>query len=129
MSGAFGPGRKSADGRRGPRTPVDLEAVVGGRAPRPGRVVDLSLIGCLIRTEAALASGAVLDLTLALPDGAWRGKGRVRDSSLDGEAQAGSPSFLSGLEFLAVSAADESRLRGFLEAEARRRRGADTPPA
>lgn len=109
--------------------PVDLEAVVGGRAPRKVRVIDLSLVGCLIRTDAALARGAVLDLTLELPDGPWRTKGRVAEASLDGEAPPGPPSFLAGLEFLALAAAEQGRLRAFLEAEAKRRRGAHTPPA
>jgi hypothetical protein len=117
------------DGRRGRRLPVDLEAVVGGRAPRKARVADLSLVGCLVRTDAALARGAVLDLTLALPDGPLRTKGRVAEASLDGEAPPGAPSFLAGLEFLALAAADEIRLRAFLEAETERRRVAHTPPA
>ena len=82
-----------------------------------------------MRTEAALARGAVLDLTLTLPDGPLRGKGRVVDASLDGETPPGAPGFLAGLEFLALAAADEARLRAFLEAEAKRRRVAHTPPA
>jgi hypothetical protein len=108
---------------------VDLEAVLGGRAPRPARVCDLSLVGCLVRVDMALASGAVLDVTLALPDGPLRAKARVAEASLDGEAPPGSPRFLAGLEFLALAAADEGRLRAFLEDEAKRRRGAHTPPA
>ena len=103
--------------------------MVGGRSPRKARVADLSLVGCLVRTEAALARGAVLDVTLALPDGPLRTKGRVAEASLDGEASAGAPGFLAGLEFLALAAADQLRLRTFLEAETKRRRGAHTPPA
>lgn len=129
MAVATGPGPKGADGRRGRRTPVDLEAVIGGRTPRQARVADLSLVGCLVRTDAALARGAVLNLTLALPDGPLRTKGRVAEASLDGEAPPGPPSFLAGVEFLALAAADEVRLRAFLEAEAKRRRVARTPPA
>jgi hypothetical protein len=129
MPQAAGPGPKGAEGRRGRRTAVDLEAVVGGRSPRKARVADLSLVGCLVRTEAALARGAVLDLTLALPDGPLRAKGRVAEASLDGEAPPGSLSFLAGLEFLALAAADELRLRAFLEDETKRRRVAHTPPA
>jgi len=34
-----------------------------------------------------------------------------------------------GFEFLALAAADELRLRSFVETEAKRRRGAHTPPA
>jgi hypothetical protein len=53
----------------------------------------------------------------------------VAEASLEGEAPPGPPSFLAGLEFLALAAAEQGRLRAFLEAEAKRRRGAHTPPA
>jgi hypothetical protein len=129
MAAEGGAGPKGGDGRRGRRTPVDIEATIGGRTPRQARVADLSLMGCLVRTEAALARGAVLDLTLTLPDGPLRAKGRVVEASLDGEAPPGTPGFLAGLEFLALAAADEARLRAFLEAEMKRRRVAHTPPA
>ncbi len=108
---------------------MDLEAVVEGRAKHQARVADLSLMGCLLRTEKGLARGAVLDLTLALPDGPLRVKARVVEASLDGAAPPGAAGYLAGLEFLAVAAGDEARLRGFLEAEAKRRRVANTPPA
>ena len=123
------PGPKGRDGRRGPRTPVDLEVRVGGRSPRQARVADLSLVGCLVRVEAPPAVGAVLDLTLALPDGPVRVKGRVVEASLDGEASPAAAGFVVGLEFLALSVADEARLRAYLEAEVKRRRVAHTPPA
>jgi hypothetical protein len=129
MAAEAGTGAKGSDGRRGRRTSVDLEATIGGRTPRVARVADLSALGCLVRTEASLAGGAVLDLTLVLPDGPLRAKARVAEASLDGEAPAGSPGFLAGLEFLSLAAADEARLRAFLEAEAKRRRVAHTPPA
>jgi hypothetical protein len=129
MGAAAGPGSKGGEGRRVPRTPVDLEAVIGGRAPRSARLADLSLVGCLLRTGKALDCGAVLDLTVSLPDGPLRAKARVAETSVDGEAPPGPPGFLAGLEFLALSAADEARLRAFLEAEAKRRRVAHTPPA
>lgn len=125
-------GRKGYDGREGRRdlrVPVDFAATIGGRVRRPARVADLSLVGCLVRTEATLDSGAVLDLTLELPDGGLRTKARVAEASLDGEAPSGQLRFLAGLEFLALPAADQLRLRAFLEAEAKRRRGAHTPPA
>jgi hypothetical protein len=123
----LGPGQN--EGRRGPRTPVDLPVVVGGRRRRKARALDLSLVGCLLRTDGGLARGAVLDLTLELPDGPLRAKGRVADVSLDGEAPPGPQSFLAGLEFLALAAPDEARLRAFLHAEAKRRRVENTPPA
>lgn len=91
-------------------------------------MADLSLLGCLIRTDATLARGAVLDLTLALPDGPLRIKARVAEASLDGEAPPGPRSFLAGLEFLALGAGDEVRLRAFCEAQAKRRRVANAPP-
>jgi hypothetical protein len=129
MAAEGGTGPKGGDRRRGRRTAVDLGATVGGRTPRQARVADLSAKGCLVRTAAALARGAVLDVTLSLPDGLLRAKGRVVEASLDGEAPPEEPGFVAGLEFLALAAADEARLRSFLEAEAKRRRGAHTPPA
>ena len=116
--------------RRGRRLAVDLPATIGGRRTRPGRVADLSLVGCLVRTEASLVAGAVVDLRVELPDGDLRTKARVADASVDGDSLPGpSRNFLAGLEFLALGAADELRLRAFLDAEARRRRGAHTSPA
>ena len=116
--------------RRGRRVPVDLPATLGGRHPRPARIADLSLVGCLVRTEASLDAGAVVDLRFELPDGALRTKARVAQASIDGDSLPGpSKRFLTGLEFLALAAADELRLRAFLKAEAKRGRGARTPPA
>ena len=129
MSAEGGPGSKGNDGRRGPRTLVDLEAMITGRGPRRARIADLSLLGCLVKTEAALAGGAVVDLTLSLPDGPLRVKGRVAEASIDGEAPSSAPGFLAGLEFMALAAGDEARLRVFLEAETKRRQVAHTPPA
>jgi hypothetical protein len=117
------------DGRRAGRTPVDLEVLVGGRTERAGRVADLSLAGCLVKIGTALARGAVLDLTLALPDGQLHVKGRVAEASRDGEAPAGEEAHMAGIEFLMLAAADEGRLRAFLDAETKRRRVARTPPA
>jgi hypothetical protein len=118
------------DERRGRRFPVDLPATLRGRLPRPARVVDLSLIGCLARLDAPLAEGTVVNLSLDLPDGPLRTKARVAEASIDGGSLPGPPRrFLAGLEFLALAAADEVRLRTFLEAEAKRRRGAHTPPS
>ena len=129
MSAGIRPGAGGSEGRRGPRTPVDLPVVVGVRRRRKARALDLSLVGCLLRTDGALARGAVLDLTFELPDGPLRAKGRVAEASLDGEAPPGPQSFLAGLEFLALAAEAEARLRAFLEAETKRRRVANTPPA
>jgi PilZ domain len=118
------------DARRRLRVAVDLPAQLGGRRPGPGRVADVSLVGCLVRTETTLVAGAVVDLTVELPDGPLRTKARVADASVDGASLRGpSRQFLAGLEFLALGAADELRLRAFIDAEAKRRRGAHTPTA
>jgi hypothetical protein len=116
--------------RRQRRVVVDLPAAVGVRDQREARVVDLSLLGCLVRSAAALDGGAVVDLHFELPDGQLRTKARVAEASIDGASLAdGRPIFLSGLEFLSLGAAEEARLRRFVEAESRRRRGAHTPPS
>jgi hypothetical protein len=117
------------DARRGRRHPVNLPASVGGRLRHPARVLDLSLVGCLVRCAAALDAGAIVDLRLELPDGALEAKVRVAGASIDGDSLPGpAKQFLAGLEFLALAAADEVRLRALLDAEAKRRRGAHTPP-
>jgi hypothetical protein len=122
--------RDGRDERRGRRVEVDLPATLGGRRPRPARLADLSLVGCLARTEVSLDTGAVVDLRFELPDGTLRTKARVAQASIDGDSLPGpGKRFLAGLEFLGLAAADELRLRAVLEAEARRRSGARTPPA
>ncbi len=109
---------------------VDLAGTLGGRRPGPVRVVDLSVVGCLVRTESSLVSGAVVDLQVELPDGPLDTKATVAAASVDGDSLPGPPShFLAGLDFLALGAADALRLRAFLDAESKRRRGAHTPPA
>jgi hypothetical protein len=130
MSVAGPQSHEGRDDRRGRRVSVDLPATLGGRRPRPARVVDLSVVGCLVRTDASLVSGAVIDLRVELPDGPLHTKARVAAASVDGGSLPGpSRHFLAGLDFLAVGAADALRLRGFLDAEAKRRRGAHEPPA
>jgi len=133
IAGVMGQGGQNQDGRderRGRRLAVDLPAQIGGRSPRAVRVVDLSLVGCLARVETSLDGGAVVDLGLELPDGPLRTKARVAETSVDGDSLGGpSRHFLVGLEFLALAAADELRLRSFLETHAKRSRGAHTPPS
>ncbi|HXK10937.1 MAG TPA: PilZ domain-containing protein [Vicinamibacteria bacterium] len=122
--------QEGRDERRGRRLAVDLPGTLGGRPARAVRVVDLSLVGCLVRLEAPLDEGVVVDLGIDLPGGPVRMKARVAESSVDGDSLPGpSRRFLAGLEFLALAAADEPRLRAFLEAEAKRRRGAHAPPS
>lgn len=117
------------DDRRGRRVVVDLPASVGGRACRDVRVIDVSLVGCLIRCDTALDAGTVVDLVIEIPDVPIRTKARVAQSSVDGHSLPGPPRYLAGLEFLGLAAADEARLRSFVDAEARRRAGAGQPPA
>jgi hypothetical protein len=116
-------------GRRAPRLPVDLEGALTGRVVHPVRLVDLSLTGCLVRCEALLEPGAILDLRLHLGEAPLTAKVRVVDSSLDGDVAEGrSPGAMAGLDFVSVAAQDQTRLRRFLEDERRRRRSADAPP-
>jgi hypothetical protein len=123
-------GRGSGEGigggydRRERRVTVDLPASVGGRSCRAARAVDVSLVGCLLRCESGLDRGAVVDLQIELPDGPLRTKARVAQSSVDGDSLPGPARYLTGLEFLGLAAADEPRLRSFLEAETRRSAGA-----
>lgn len=121
---------ESREGRREPRVVVDLAATLVGRSPESARAIDLSLVGCLLRAQASLDAGAVVDLRLELPDGGLRTKARVAAASLDGDSQpTGGPQFLAGLEFFGLGAEDELRLRRFVAAESRRRKGAHPPPA
>ena len=118
------------DGRREPRITVDLGATLGGRVARVVRVVDLSLVGCLIRSDAPLDAGAVVDLRLDMPDGLLHTKARVAESLLDGASLPGEPQrFLTGLEFMGLAAAAEVRLRAFVDAIAKRGRSAHTAPS
>ncbi len=123
------PGGETAR-RRAPRLTVAIPASLSGRAPHSVSVVDLSLGGCLARSEAALDVGTILDLALTLEGSPLSVKVRVAETSLDGDSLAESqPRYLAGLQFLGLSAADELRLRSFLDSESRRRRSADAPPA
>jgi hypothetical protein len=114
--------------RRSPRLPVDLEGALTGRVVHPVRLVDLSLTGCLVRCDALLEPGAILDLRLQLADETLTAKVRVVDSSLDGSVAAeASSGAMAGLDFVSLAAQDQTRLRRFLEEERRRRRSADAP--
>ena len=79
-------------------------------------LVDLSLTGCLLRSEEPVAQDSIHDLELVLPGGALQAKARAAASSRDGADQA----FLVGFEFIQMPASGEARLRAFLDAEARR---------
>jgi hypothetical protein len=121
---------EDASRRRAPRMAVALDASLAGRSPRSVTVIDLALGGCLVRGDAAFDPGAILDLALPLDGAPLAVKVRVVETSLDGDSLPESqPRYLAGLKFLSLSAADELRLRSFLESEGRRRRSADSPPA
>lgn len=105
---------------------VDLRATLAGRNPRPVQVLDLSLVGCLVRTGPALDPGAVVDVRIEMPDGPLRAKARVAEASVDGASLPEGLIFLAGLEFLGLAARDEQRLRAFVEDASKRRRGANT---
>jgi hypothetical protein len=123
-------GLKGREGRRQPRLRVDLAARVLGRTPRAARVLDLSLTGCLLRSEAGLDVGTVVDIRIELPAGELTAKGRVAETSLDGDSLShGAPQHLAGIEFLRLPAAGETLLRGFLDAERKRGTGARSAPA
>ncbi len=87
--------------RRDPRVAVSLPAQLGARQPHAATLIDLSASGCLVRGTHRLAAGQVLDLTFELDGRAVRGKVRVADVSVDGDA-AGATEYLVGLEFLGL---------------------------
>jgi hypothetical protein len=112
--------------RRVARLPVERDGSLSGRQPRPVRVLDLSPSGCLVRCNAPLDPGAILDLEVRLEAEPLMARVRVTNSCQDGSAPQGQPlRFLAGLEFLGLSAREEASLRRFLEDERRRRRSAD----
>lgn len=116
--------------RRAPRLPVRITGSLAGRAARPVEVVDLSLSGCLVRLPAVLDPGAIFDLELTLDNAnPFRAKVRVIELSVDGEGTPqGGPLYLAGLQFLALPAREEVRLRRFLDDERRRRLRAHPGP-
>ncbi len=116
---------KSREGprRRAPRLPVQIGGSLTGRAVREITLVDLSVSGCLLRCDARLDHGAILDLSLQLDDGPLAVKVRVSETCLDGEAAAAGENrlYLAGLQFLGLPPRDAERLRRLLEEEKRKR--------
>jgi len=114
-------------GRRSNRVPVDLPAALVGRSRYDVRLVDLSLTGCLVRGEARLDEGAIIDLELALGGQLVNVKVRVASACVDGTAlDSEAAAFLVGLTFLDLTTAEQASLRAFLERERRCR--ADSAP-
>ena len=110
--------------RRSPRLAVERDGRLLGRRPRPVKVLDLSASGCLVRSDAPVEPGAILDVELQLEPGTVAAKARVSHTCLDGAA-LDEARFLAGLTFLGLSAREEAALRRFLDDERRRRRRAD----
>ena len=114
--------------RRAPRLPIRVEGRLTGRVPRAITVLDMSPGGCLARCGARLDPGAIFDVQLIVDALPLAAKVRVADCSLDGTALAAEGTqYLAGLQFLGLPAADQDRLRRFLDAERRRQRRADAP--
>jgi hypothetical protein len=112
--------------RQSPRLAVEADAWLSGRQRRAARILDLSASGCLVRCDAAVEPGAILDLELRLGEETVSAKVRVSHASLDGAADPGQPArVLAGLSFLGLSAREQATLRRFLDDERRRRRSAD----
>jgi c-di-GMP-binding flagellar brake protein YcgR len=98
--------------RRARRVAVTLAGTLVGKPSRPVTVVDLSLTGCLLRTDAALHRGSIHDLEFPLRDAAIKTKARVTEMSKDGAAQAAA--YLIGVQFLEMNAKHEAALRAYL---------------
>jgi hypothetical protein len=108
--------------RRAPRLTTQLEGVLSGRTSKTVTIIDLSSTGCLVRCSACPEPGTILDLQMTMDEEPFAAKVRVAESSLDGATPPGEdPRYLTGLEFLALPAQEESRLLRFLETERRRR--------
>ena len=117
--------RKAID-RRFARLHIALPGILEGRTEHPIEVLDVSLGGCLVRSEAHPEPGAIVDVRFDLGAEIFKAKTRVREASVDGEA--GEPArYLVGLEFVRLSASDQDLLRQFLESEGRRRRSGPRP--
>jgi len=114
----------STGSRRGARrVAVALTGTLVGKTSRPVTVVDLSLTGCLLRTDAALHRGSIHDLEFPLQDAAIRTKARVTEMSRDGAADAAA--YLVGVQFFEMNAKHEAALRAYLAG----RRRSDAPAA
>lgn len=123
---AITPSRAAGSRRRAPRLATSLGGRLAARRPHPVTVLDLSLTGCLVRCDALLEPGAILDLEVLLLPEPLHAKVRVADSSVDGSAGAArAEPYLAGLEFLGLAPRESDRLRRFLDEERRRRQRAD----
>ncbi len=99
---------------------VSLPAQLGARQAHAATLIDLSASGCLARCQRRLAAGQVLDLGFELDGRAVRGKVRVADVSVDGDA-SGSREFLVGLEFLGLPPEEARHVAAWVETHRRAR--------
>jgi len=121
--------RQTGARRRAPRLAIQLEGRLASRVPHPVTVVDLSVTGCLVRCDALLDHGAILDLELRLGEDPLGTRVRVADAYLDGSRTEGETGrYLAGLEFLGLPPREAAHLRRFLDDERRRRQRADACP-
>jgi len=94
--------------RYGPRVPVVGQAVLAGsRVSCEGRVLDLSVPGCLIECSHRLHVGEYVRLRVSLPDG-----GAAMTVSLAAVRWVSGNRV--GLEFIRSSDADQLRLNAFV---------------
>jgi hypothetical protein len=113
--------RKPAQ-RRSPRLVLRLRGFLNGRARHEIEIVDLSVSGCLARSEKPYDPGLILDLEIELGYERLVAKARVVESSLDGDFEGAAPvRYLVGLAFLTMPSISEYHLRMYLENERRRR--------
>ena len=115
--------------RGAPRVSVDIDGALKGGVRHAVKVVDLSMTGCLVRSQSRHPTGAILDLDVALnAANALHTKVQVVDAALDGATmETGGQAYLTGLRFLALTPPDTVALLRFLDQEDRRRRRAHSP--
>ena len=96
---------------------VSLPAQLGARQAHAATLIDLSARGCLVRCQRRPAAGQVLDLGFELDGRPVRGKVRVADVSVDGDAAA--TEYLVGLEFLGLPPEEARHVAGWVETHRR----------
>lgn len=95
--------------RYGPRVSVTGSAnLTGDRTSGTGRVLDLSLPGCLLEYPNALRGGDYVQLRLFLPD-------RAAPMSIPLAVVRWVKGTLAGLEFIRSSKGDQARLAEFVQ--------------
>jgi c-di-GMP-binding flagellar brake protein YcgR len=112
-----------AEHRRSPRLRTNLRGILNGRTRHEIEIVELSITGCLARSQKAFDTGRILDLELYLGDASLSTKVRIIETCVNGDAGGDRPtSYLVGLSFLTIPSMSEYRLRLFIDKEKRRLR-------